>query len=96
MQLSEIRRILSRQQARLAGEYAVDSLGIFGSYTHDAQRPDSDLDLLVTFRKPIDLFRFVALENELSELLGIKVDLVVKDALKPRIGRRILAEVVPV
>lgn len=96
MRLSQIRSALARQRQRLAEQYAVESLGVFGSYVHEKQRPESDLDLLVTFRKPIDLFKFVALENELSDLLGVKVDLVMKDALKPRIGQRILAEVVPV
>jgi predicted nucleotidyltransferase len=96
MQLFEIRSKLAEQRSRLAERYAVDFLGIFGSYVRGSQRPDSDLDLLVSFAKPIDLFRFVALENELSELLGVSVDLVMKDALKPRIGKRILTEVIPV
>ena len=48
----------------------------------------------MTFKKPIDFFRFIELEDWLSSLLGVKVDLVTKSALKPRIGRRILAEVV--
>jgi predicted nucleotidyltransferase len=42
------------------------------------------------------LLRFIELENELSDELGVKVDLVMREALKPRIGERILEEVVPV
>lgn len=80
----------------LAERYAVDRLGVFGSYARHEQKAGSDLDLLVSFRRPIDLFAFVELEHELSDLLGIGVDLVMETALKPRIGQRILSEVVPV
>jgi hypothetical protein len=79
----------------LAERYKVRSLGLFGSYVRQSQRADSDLDLLVTFREPPSLLQFIELENYLSDLLGIKVDLVMKDALKPRIGQHILREVVP-
>jgi hypothetical protein len=48
----------------------------------------------VEFEKPVGLFDFIALEEYLSSLLGAKVDLVSKKALKPKIGERILSEVV--
>ena len=60
------------------------------------QRPDSDLDLLVAFDEPPGLLKFIELENHLTDLLGVKVDLVMQDALKPAIGKRVLAEVVQV
>ncbi len=56
----------------------------------------SDLDLLVDFEAPPTLFQFIELEQRLSELLGVTVDLVMRSALKPAIGRRILAEAMPV
>ena len=59
------------------------------------QQADSDLDLLVTFHEPPSLLKFIELENYLSDLLGVKVDLVMQSALKPKIGKRILSEVVP-
>jgi hypothetical protein len=62
----------------------------------DEQGPESDLDLLVTFSEPPGLIQFVALKNHLSDLLDVQVDLVMRDALKPRLGERILQEVVPV
>ncbi len=96
MDLDEIKNRLREQLQVLAEKYEVESLGVFGSYARREQQPDSDLDLLVTFRKPIDFFRFVELEDWLSGLLDVKVDLVTRGALKPRIGRRILTEVVPV
>ncbi len=60
------------------------------------QREGSDIDILVEFKPEaeIDLIKFVELEGHLSDLLGMKVDLVMKSALKPRIGKRILKEVV--
>ena len=58
------------------------------------EREGSDLDVLIEFTLTPGLFDFVALKIELSELLGVNVDLVMKRALKPRIGERILREVV--
>jgi len=80
----------------LAEKYHVRSLEVFGSYVRDEQTPESDLDVLVTFDKTPGLLRYISLENHLSDLLGIKVDLVMKSALKPRIGQNILREAVPV
>ena len=81
----------------LCARYGVRWLGVFGAYVRGEQGPDSDLDLLVAFdERPLTLFDFVRLENELSDALGLKVDLVEKRALKPHIGKRILAEVVEV
>ena len=80
----------------LKERYHVQSLGVFGSYVRHEQRPGSDLDLLVAFEEPPSLLRFVELKNRLSDLLGIPVDLVMRDALKPAIGRSILKEVAPV
>lgn len=72
------------------------SLEVFGSFVRNEQNPASDLDLLVTFGKTPGLLEFVSLENHLSDLLGVRVDLVMKKALKPRIGANILREAVPV
>lgn len=96
MELEDIRKRLQEHLAVLGEKFEVESMGIFGSYVRREQRSDSDLDVLVTFKKPIDFFRFIELEDTLSGLLGVQVDLVTKNALKPRLGRRILAEVVPV
>ena len=94
--LAQLTQILHQQFALLVDQYQVESLGVFGSYVRDEQSSNSDLDLLVTFHEPPSLLRFIELENYLSDLLGVKVDLVMKDALKPRIGERILNEVVTV
>jgi len=80
----------------LQSRYSVDRVAVFGSYVRGTHGPTSDLDLLVSFKEPPSLLQFIQLENLLSDTLGVKVDLVMEEALKPNIGRRILAEVVPV
>lgn len=87
---------LREQFPYLAKKYHVTSLEVFGSYVRHQQRKNSDLDILITFSHPPSLFKFVRLENELSDALGVKVDLVMKDSLKPHIGQRILREAIPV
>jgi uncharacterized protein len=94
--ITDIMEILRRTLPLVAERYQVEFLGAFGSYAHSAQRPESDLDLLVSFRETPSLLKFIELENFLSDLLGIRVDLVMREALKPRIGQRILEEVVAV
>lgn len=91
-----IRQQLQQQLPDIEQRYAVNYLGIFGSYVREEATPKSDLDILVDFSTPPTLFQFVRLKNELSELLSIPVDLVMKSALKPKIGEYVLAEVVPV
>lgn len=80
----------------LKEQFKVESIGIFGSYTKGTQRKDSDIDILVEFEESADssLLDFIRLENYLSEILKLKVDLVEKTALKPRIGMHILEEVI--
>ena len=80
----------------LAERYGVKSLAVFGSYVRNEQRPDSDLDVLVEFDRTPTLFELVHLADELSERLGVTVDLVPKQALRRTIGQRILAEAVSV
>jgi len=78
----------------LRENYGVKSLGLFGSYARGEQRKSSDIDVLVEFEEPLGLIQFMALEEELTKLVGIKVDLVMKTALKPHIGRVILSEAI--
>jgi len=94
--LAEIQEILRRHKAELAERYKVKELSIFGSYARGEATPESDLDLLVEFSEPISLFRFVELEEYLSQLLGLRVELVSRGALKPHIGKSILRERIPV
>jgi len=88
--------MLRQHLPSLAENYHVTSLGVFGSYVRRQQSPQSDLDVLVVFDQQPSLLKFIELENYLTDLLGIKVDLVMRDALKPAIGKQILSEVVQV
>ncbi|MBI5652345.1 MAG: nucleotidyltransferase family protein [Chloroflexi bacterium] len=95
-QLTRAKRILRSHLPEMQTRYKVKSLGLFGSYIRGAQRKQSDLDVLVEFRDPnLSLLKFIEMENYLTDLLGVKVDLVEKSGLKPRIGEQILREVVP-
>ncbi len=94
MSLEKIRRILKKHEKDLKERFKVKEIGVFGSYVRGEQREESDVDVLVEFYETPTLFEFVELENYLSELLGVKVDLVMKRALKPRIKESVLKEVV--
>jgi predicted nucleotidyltransferase len=96
--LAEIKQILKAQKSYLAEEYGITEIGVFGSYVHDEQRADSDVDILIELERPprISLIGLVELEYYLTDTLGVKADLAIKSNLKKRIGKRILSEVVPV
>jgi len=96
MDINKIKLILRESTAYLKSAYDVESIGIFGSFVRDEQNSKSDLDLLVTFIRKPGLFKFISLENYLSELLGLKVDLVMPSALKKRIGKEIHSEVISI
>jgi len=92
--IEKIKKMLKAQKIYLRKKYKVKKIGIFGSYIRREANKKSDLDILVDFAGVVDFFDFLALEEELSEILKVKVDLVMKKALKPAIGRRIMEEVV--
>ena len=94
--LESLLKILHQQIPVLAERYSVETLEVFGSYVRDEQRQDSDLDVLITFKEDPSLLTYIAIENYLSDLVGVKVDLVMKDSLKPKIGEQILSEAIPV
>jgi uncharacterized protein len=89
----EIIDIIRSSKPVLEAHFGVKCLGLFGSYVRNQQKRKSDIDLLVTFDHDIDLFEFLDMREFLETRLHQKVDLVMESALKPAIGRRILAEV---
>ena len=93
--LAKIRQILQAQKPYLYQKYGVTEIGVFGSYVRGEQNVDSDLDILISLTDPpcISLLGLVDLQHYLSDLLGLKVDVALKDNLKKRIGQRILQEV---
>lgn len=96
MDIDKIKLTLREHIPYLKSQYDIDTIGIFGSFVRGDQNSSSDLDVLVTFIKKPGLFKFISLENYLSDLLGIKVDLVMTSALKKRIGKEIRSEVIPI
>jgi predicted nucleotidyltransferase len=93
--IAEIKEILQAQKPYLAERYGVTEIGVFGSYVRGEQRPESDLDILIELEDPprISLLGLVNLENYLSDLLGVKVQVAIKEDLKPRLSAYILEEV---
>lgn len=96
--LAEIKVRLEKLKPTLREKFEVETIGVFGSYVRGEQKRGSDVDVLVEFSDDahVGFFRFLDLEEFLSQKIGVKVDLVTKDALKPYIGKRILQEVIMV
>ena len=92
--IEEIKSILRGQKDKLRKMYRVKEIGIFGSYIRGEQKEKSDLDVLVEFDEPVSLLWLVKVEIYLSELLGVKVDLVPKKDVRPELRERILKEAV--
>lgn len=92
--LDEIKEILAEHKEQLKEKYNIGEIGIFGSYIKGEHKEISDIDILVEFEKPISLLKLVNMENYLSELLGIKVDLVPKRDLREELKDIILKETV--
>jgi len=91
--IEEIEEKLIRIKPFLKEKYKVKEIGVFGSYIKETQNKKSDLDILVEFKEVPDLFTYIEIEEFLSRQLNMKVDLVMKSALKPYIGKFILQEV---
>jgi predicted nucleotidyltransferase len=96
--LEKIKAQLEMLKPTLKEKFEVETIGVFGSYVRGEQKQGSDVDILVEFDEDAEIgfFKFLDLEEFLSRKLGVKVDLVTKNALKPYIGKRILQEVVMV
>ncbi|GAB4192023.1 MAG: nucleotidyltransferase family protein [Coleofasciculaceae cyanobacterium] len=92
--LDEIKEILHQYKPMIRDKYKVSELGIFGSYIRGEQNEESDVDLLIDYEEAPSLLQLIDLENYLSDRLGIKVDVVTKRGLKPRIKERILSNVI--
>jgi hypothetical protein len=94
--LEEIKIIIHKNKPIIKNKFKVKEIGIFGSYARGENKHKSDIDLLVEFDEPVGFFAFLDLEEYLEDILGMKVDLVSKKALKPRIGKYILEELIQV
>jgi uncharacterized protein len=94
--LDEIRVIIRKNRDVLAEKYGVAVVGVFGSYVRGEQRGKSDIDFLVDILRPISLLELVGAEIYLSEILGVKVDLVPKRDVREELRETILAEAVAI
>ena len=90
--LKQIQNILASSKAELRKRYNVKEMGIFGSYARGEQKKKSDIDVLVDFYNVPDLIKLIELERKLQRLLGIKVDLVRKQAIREELKDNILRE----
>src|SRR5438105_15547149 len=91
MDRAEISRLLAGHAEDLKA-YGVLARSVFGSVARGQARPDSDIDLLVEFGRPIGLFRFVGLQQLLEGILGRRVDLVPRDSIRRALRDVILGE----
>ena len=91
---TEIKKTLSEQKPILLKKYKVNRLGVFGSYVRGDQHQDSDLDVLIDYEDAPSLITLIELEYYLSEIVGVKVDLVTTKGIKPQLKDYIVKEVV--
>lgn len=72
--------MISKQQADIiktvTARFKPKQIGVFGSFARNEQKSDSDLDILIEFEEDVNLLDIIGLEQELSDKLGIKVDLI--------------------
>ena len=92
--VEEIRNILEEHKSYITERYSVDGFMLFGSYAKNTQTADSDIDLLVTFSSPIDMFDFIDLQDYLSGIFNKKIDLGTPNSLKSFIKKLILNEAI--
>jgi predicted nucleotidyltransferase len=92
-QLIDIRKILEALKAELSQKYAVDTLGLFGSVVRDDFTKESDIDIIVTFNRPVGI-EFIDLANELEAKLNRKIDLVSKNGVKEKYFRIIEPQII--
>ena len=97
MNLQEIKQTLKEKMPEIKEKYGVKNLYIFGSYVRGEQTPESDIDILVEFEKGKKTFRnYMGLKFYLEELFRKKVDLIIKEAVKPRLKKYIYEEAISV
>jgi uncharacterized protein len=95
MNRNQVLKIIADHRERLATEFGVKSLALFGSVVRDEATPASDIDFLVEFDdRPIGLFHLSRTQHYLESILGITIDLVLRDGIKPALRDRILREAI--
>jgi predicted nucleotidyltransferase len=90
--VEQIRAAIRQHQEVLVERYGVKVVGLFGSYARGEHRKRSDLDLLVDIVRPISLLELIGAELYLSEVLGVKVDLIPKRDVREELRETIFRE----
>lgn len=85
---------LKNHKEELQKKYGIKEIGLFGSFVRGEETDKSDVDILVEFKTPVGLLMVSSLENYLSDLLGIKADVVRKRSIKRELKDNILKEVI--
>jgi len=93
MKRDEVLAIVQAHQEQLK-QMGVKSLDLFGSVARDEARPDSDVDFLVEFSRPVGLFDFSRVRLYLEDILGSSVDMGTLDALKEHLQQPVLKDVI--
>jgi predicted nucleotidyltransferase len=95
MNRQDVFKIIADHREELARDFGIKSLALFGSVARDEATSVSDVDLLVEFDRPVGLFHLSRTQHHLESVLGIsKVDLVLRDGIKPALKERILREAI--
>jgi hypothetical protein len=92
---SAVLAALKAAAPELRRRWPIRALGVFGSYARGDIGPDSDVDVLVEFDRPIALSAFLAIERDLCAAAGRPIDLVSRAALNPAVERRALRDLIP-
>jgi predicted nucleotidyltransferase len=95
MNRNQVLKIIAEHREKLAAEFGIKSLALFGSVVRDEATSASDVDLLVEFDgRPVGLFHISRTQHYLESILGTKVDLVLREGIKPALKERILQEAI--
>jgi predicted nucleotidyltransferase len=90
----ELQQLLLLQKQSICENYQITEIAIFGSYARGEETEASDIDILVDYETAPTFIMLVELRDYLTQLFGLKVDIVTKNGLKPRIRDRILGEAI--
>jgi predicted nucleotidyltransferase len=92
--LTAIKKIIRDHKTLLRERYNINRIGVFGSYARGDTHSGSDVDVLVEFSEPISLIQLISLENYLSDIVGLKVDVVPKEDIRKELKDTILKDAV--
>lgn len=96
MRLDQVKQLLHQARPDLAARFGVTTILIFGSVARGEDRPDSDVDVLVEFDRPMTLFGLFDLQHHLETILGSRVDVGTVAGLKPRVRSQVMSEAIRV